>query len=114
MDSDLAALATAGSAASGDALAPDQPGGLRFSGDRVQVKVTTHPEGVQSVTEAVVAAGGEVTGSANGHTWLQAWIPVSALDTIATEVDVEYISRPAQAISWSPILFRRRPPKGWP
>ena len=99
MDSDLAALATAGSAASEDALTLAQSAGLRFVGDRVQVKITTHPEGVQSVTEAVVAAGGEVTGSANGDTWLQAWIPVGALDTIAAQDDVQYISRPAEAIT---------------
>ena len=95
MDSDLAALATAGSAASGDALALAESGGLRFLGDRVQVKITTHPEGVQSVTEAVVAAGGEVTGSANGDTWLQAWIPVAALDTIAAQDDVYYSAVPS-------------------
>ncbi len=102
MDSDLAALATAASAASGDASALTQSEGLRFQGDRVQVKITTHPEGVQAVTAAVVAAGGEVTGSANGDTWLQAWIPVSALDTIAAEADVAYISRPAEAILLEP------------
>ena len=65
----------------------------------MQVKVTTHPEGVQSVTEAIVAAGGEVTGSANGDTWLQAWIPIGALDAIAAQDDVQYISRPAEPIS---------------
>ena len=99
MDSDLAALATAGSAASEDALTLAQSSGLRFVGDRVQVKITTHPEGVQSVTDAVVAAGGEVTGSANGDTWLQAWIPAGALDAIAAQDDVQYISRPAEAIT---------------
>jgi len=99
MDSDLAALASAGSASSGDALTQAQSSGLRFLGDRVQVKITTHPEGVQAVTEAVVAAGGEVTGRANGDTWLQAWVPVPALDTIAAEADVYYISRPAEAFT---------------
>ena len=104
MDSDLAALATAGSAAAGDALAAAESGGLRLLGDRVQVKITTHPEGVQSVTEAVSAAGGEVTGSANGDTWLQAWIPLGALDTIAAREDVDYISRPADAVLLDPDL----------
>ncbi len=96
MDSELAALTAAWSASSGDAMALDQSAGLRFSGDRVQVKITTQPESVQSVTEAVVAAGGEVTGSANGDTWLQAWIPTGALDAIAAQDDVFYISRPAE------------------
>ena len=99
MDSELAALASAASAASGNARALAQPEGLKFLGDRVQVKITTHPEGVQTVSEAVAAAGGEVTGRANGDTWLQAWIPVTALETIAAEDDVYYISRPAEAFT---------------
>ena len=99
MDSDLAALATAANAASGGALASAQSEGLKLQGNRVQVKITTHPEGVPAVTEAIVAAGGEVTGSANGDTWLQAWVPVAALETVAAADDVYYISRPAEAFT---------------
>ncbi len=99
MDSDLAALAAA---AGGEALALAESAGLNRSGERIQVKITTHPEGVQAVTSAVAAAGGEVTGSANGDTWLQAWVPASALNAVAGEDDVYYISRPAEAVLLDP------------
>ena len=81
--------------------------GLRFAGDRVQVKITTQPEGVQSVTEAVAAAGGEVTGSANGDTWLQAWIPAGVVDAIAART----MSNISAAL---PKRLRWRRPRGWP
>lgn len=96
MDSDLAALAAASSVAKSKALDLAQSQGFRLAGERVQVKITTHPQGVQAVTQAVAAVGGEVTGSANADTWLQAWIPVGALDAVAAGDDVYYISRPAE------------------
>ena len=97
MDSVLAALATT-EGAPADALALAESAGLRRLGERIQVKITTHAEGARSVTEAVAAAGGEVTGLGNGDTWLQAWLPITALDTIAAQDDVYYISRPGEPV----------------
>ena len=75
-----------------------QSSALNVAGNRVQVKITVQSQSIQDVTQAVVAAGGEVTGSANGDTWLQAWLPVRALDALAAEDNVKYISQPAEAI----------------
>jgi len=98
MDSELARLMTISQVSVAQALDQAQSSALRLAGDRVQVKITSRPGGAQNVIAAVAAAGGEVTGSANGDTWLQAWLPVGALDTIAAQPDVDYISRPAEAI----------------
>ena len=97
MDSDLAALASGASAAGESAFAFTKSEGLKVRNNRVQVKITTHREGVQAVTSAVAAAGGEVTGSANGDTWVQAWVPITALETVSAADDVYYISRAAEA-----------------
>ncbi len=98
MDSVLAELATASRTSMTQALALAQASALKLAGDRVQVKITTHAAAAENVTRAVVAAGGEVTGRANGATWLQAWLPIAALDALAAEKDVDTISRPAEAV----------------
>ena len=77
MDADLAGLAAASRTSAAEALDLAQASSFRLAGSRVQVKITTHPEGAASVTQAVVSAGGEVTGSANEDTWLQAWLPLT-------------------------------------
>ena len=69
---------------------------FRLAGDRLRSR-SPPTQGAESVTQAVVAAGGEVTGSANEDTWLQAWPPLTALNTLVAEADVEYIGRPAEA-----------------
>ena len=98
MDSDLARLATMSRVSVAQALNQAQSSALRVAGDRVQVKITVPSGAAQKVIAAAGAAGGEVTGSANGDTWLQAWLPVGALDAMAALADVDYISRPAEAI----------------
>ena len=72
--------------------------GLNLLDDRVQVKIITSPGAVQAVTKFVEVSGGEVTGVANGETWLQAWLPFAALNTIATLEDVQAVNLPAEAV----------------
>ena len=114
MDSDLAALAAADDAAQAEAFALAEATGLRLSEGRVQVTITTDPEGVKAATEAIAAAGGEVTGVANGDTWLQAWLPIAALETIAAEDDIYYISRPAEPFRLIWTADRRVGCDQWP
>lgn len=97
MDSDLANLAATAHTSVAQALDLAQAATLRLAGDRIQVKIVTRPERAWAATQAIVAAGGEVTGQANGDTWLQAWLPVSALELLATQDVIDYISRPSEA-----------------
>ncbi len=103
LDSVLAELAAAGQTAPAQARALAQASSLKLAGERVQVKIVTRAAAAETVTQAVIAAGGEVTGSANGATWLQAWLPIAALDALAAENDVDTISRPAEAVLAEPL-----------
>jgi subtilisin family serine protease len=99
MESALSALTATSkpSTASISALATSHQ--LRLSGDRVQVLITTTPERADAAAQAVIAAGGEVTGRANGDTWLQVWAPISELDTIASDPSVDHVGRPDTALT---------------
>lgn len=98
LDSALAALAASAGDSAGAALAQAQDGGIAVSGDRVQVQITVRPEVVGSVTAAVAAAGGEVTGVGDESRLIQAWVPVTALEALAASDDVSYLKRPAPLV----------------
>ena len=102
MDSVLTEVAAASHDSTAKALALAQSASLTLAADRVQVQITTTPAAVADVTQAVQDTGGHVTKVGNGDTWMQAWIPVDALESIAARSDVYYISRPAEAILAEP------------
>lgn len=104
MDSALAAVAAASEVSVAAGLDQAQVDSLRVTAGRIQVKITTTPAAAAGLTQAILAAGGEVTGLANGDIWLQAWLPVTALDEIAALDEVSYLSRPAEPILLEPDL----------
>ena len=71
---------------------------VRLVGTQVHVQIAVHPGSSKSVTEAVKRAGGQITGSNNYGDLLQGWLPVDALEAMASQEDVLQIRPPAQAI----------------
>ena len=94
MDSSLANLTTADSPQEVEEIAGDS--GLRLEGDQVQIQVVTSPEILETTTRAIKAAGGSVTGQYDDGTLLQAWAPITQLNTLAQDTAVRYIRQPAQ------------------
>ena len=100
LDSALADVARAAKDSTAKAMAAASSQLLKTSKQKVQVHITTHAQGLENAVEAVTHANGEVTGTGFNDTLIQAWLPVTSLETVAAEEDVYYISRPAE-----PILF---------
>ena len=75
-----------------------ESGALRMMDGRVQVQISTTAEGLQNAFSAVENADGEVTKSSNDGTFFQAWLPISAIKTIA-ELDVIHYLRPPDQVS---------------
>lgn len=96
MEEALAEVASAAGASAGKAMAVAESEQLRLDGERVQILITTTADRADAATDAVVEAGGEVTGRANGDTWLQAWVPMSALEQVSSSVNIDYLSRPEE------------------
>lgn len=99
MESVLTELATAAHASEAGALEQAANQSLHLSDNRVQVQVTTDAARADAATEAIRQAGGEVTGRANGDAWLQAWVPVTQLEAISQDDNVDYLSRPGEVVT---------------
>jgi subtilisin family serine protease len=96
LDSALGALAAAAKDSTETALAWARAHALRLSGDRVQVQIATRAEGLQRAIRALTAAGGQVTKVSNDSAWIQAWLPLDALEAVAADNDIYLIRRPPQ------------------
>ena len=97
LDSYLADVAAAAEVSVGEARALAESESLRLSGDRVHVQILTHAPGLEGAVQAMIEAGGEVTGVGFGDTLIQGWLPVDALEALAAQEDVFFIRRPIHA-----------------
>ena len=93
LDSALAGLAAV---TVGERARSAETGGLRLEDGRVQVQLIINAEDEAAVEQAVVSAGGEVTGSFAGV--VQAWLPPEQLVSLAATDLIEYIQPPATAV----------------
>ena len=71
---------------------------LRVVGERVQVRVISTAEQLRAAEKVVTGAGGEVTYVSELKPEMQAWIPVSELETVAADTAVSTISQPAYVV----------------
>jgi subtilisin family serine protease len=101
LDSALARVAAEARVSINDALTFAQNQSLKISDSRVQVEIVTHAEGVENAINAVIEAGGEVTGVGYNDTLIQAWLPVSVLETVAAHDDIYFIRRPTKGFPTS-------------
>jgi uncharacterized repeat protein (TIGR01451 family) len=97
LSTSLAELAAAaGSDLSGQETARIR--GLRLEAGRVQVQIVVETPDRTAVLQAVGAAGGEVTGSGQEGTILQAWVPPAGLEALARHPDILAIRQPARLV----------------
>jgi len=68
---------------------------LRIDNEMIQIKVITTEGSSDQASSAVAAAGGIVTFSSDLEPLLQAWVPLSALGTIAESRAVHYLAAPS-------------------
>ena len=71
---------------------------LRVVDERVQVRVVSTSELLQTAEKVVTGAGGVVTVVSDLEPELQAWIPVSELETVAANTAVSTINQPAYVV----------------
>lgn len=71
---------------------------------RVHTQIAIDPNALEALTEAIVKAGGEVTGANADRTRIQGWLPASAINQIADLSGVYVIRRPDEAILLEPGL----------
>ena len=98
LDATMAALAVAAEESAQAALTLAESQSLRLSGNRVHMQIVTHATGFQGAIQAVIEAGGEVTGVGNDATLVQGWLPIESLETVASDEDVYLIRRPPELV----------------
>jgi uncharacterized protein YhfF len=98
LDSTMADIAAASKVSILEAVDLARVQSVRLSGNRVHAQIVVRASAVQQVRQAVVQAGGEVTGAGNDDTLIQGWLPVEALNILAARDDVYLIRRPAEAV----------------
>nr|MEC4581804.1 S8 family serine peptidase [Candidatus Parabeggiatoa sp.] len=101
LDSTLANLASAATISIPTSINLAQSQSLALSGERVQVQLVTHSQGINNAISSIIKAGGKVTGVGNNNTVIQAWVPLNALNNVASEQDVYAIRRPAEFIPFA-------------
>ena len=70
----------------------------------VHAQIVLDPSALPAIREAIVQAGGEVTGASYDETLIQCWLPIDAVDQIVSLPGVYKIRRPAEAILLEPAL----------
>ncbi len=73
--------------------AGDAPG-IRMDGESLQVQIATSADRAAAARQAVLSAGGQVTGLAFEDTVLQAWVPVSMLSALTDSPAVDRVRLP--------------------
>jgi subtilisin family serine protease len=96
LDAALSALLRATAAGPDQTRAALESQALRQSGERVQVQAVVRAADLTPAVQAINAAGGEVTGVANGDTLIQAWLPPGALAALVDDPAIGYLRRPAE------------------
>ncbi len=94
LDSALAGVAAEAAQSRARGLERARAAGIRTDGGRVQVLVTVGDGELAAASAAVEAAGGEVTGTGAGGRYVQAFVPVAALEQVAQAAAIQTIARP--------------------
>ena len=98
MDGALAQLADQSAQSTEGGLEFGLNSDLRIVNEKVQVRVISAAEQLRAAEKAVTGAGGEVTYVSELAPEMQAWIPVSELESVAADTAVAYLSQPAYLV----------------
>ncbi|HKG56642.1 MAG TPA: S8 family serine peptidase, partial [Candidatus Limnocylindrales bacterium] len=98
LDSVLQRIAAAAARSVKTGVAAANAARVRTSQNRVLVVVESAAANSAKVGAAIRAARGEVTGTGNGSTLTQAWVPVGALRRLAANAAVAQVRVPAAAV----------------
>lgn len=71
--------------------------GLLIREGNVQVFITSAAEEIPAAESAIKRIGGTVTGRIPSRGWIQAWVPLSSLETLANTPSIQYIAAPEVA-----------------
>jgi len=71
---------------------------MSFRDGQVEVTIWTMPDQTEVAVEAVVSVGGEVTSILNNKALFGAWIPITKLESLASEKSIRKIERPVYGV----------------
>lgn len=96
MDSSLQKLASATDVVTQNKIV--QTFDLRVNGQFVQVQIHSAVDRLERVVQIVTQTGGKVTKTSKVDGLLQAWVPVDALDYLASSLDIYQIRSPTRLV----------------
>lgn len=98
LDSSLSAIAEAAAISRTKGLEEAENQLVQVVDDRVQVQITTTPEGLENAVQAIEQAGGEITSITRKKEYIQAWLPAAELIRLSENQDILYIRKPEEVV----------------